>query len=71
MNSAGERLLTLKEIQEIAKTSRTTVWRWTQQHGLKTIRIAGCVRVRERDWLEWLEKHSTSGNGTESGEAGQ
>jgi excisionase family DNA binding protein len=64
-----ERLLTLKEIQDAAGVSRPTLYRWRHEHGLKMVRVGGCVRVRESDWLAWLEKHSTSGNGDGEGSA--
>jgi excisionase family DNA binding protein len=58
-----ERLLTLQEIQRAANVSRVTVYRWTHERGLRTIRVGGCVRVRESDWLTWLAEHSTDSNG--------
>lgn len=56
---ATERLLTLKEIQDAAGVSRATVFRWRHEHGLKMLRVGGCVRIRETDWKAWLEKHTT------------
>jgi excisionase family DNA binding protein len=58
-----ERLLRLQEIQRAAGVSRVTVWRWCNERGLRTIRVGGCVRVRESDWLAWLAQHAAD-NGT-------
>jgi excisionase family DNA binding protein len=69
MNGAdvtSERLLTLRDIQASAGVSRVTAWRWTQEHGLRVIRVGRCVRIRERDWLAFLAKH-TSGGESEGG----
>ena len=65
ITAATERLLRLQEIQRAAGVSRVSVYRWTHERGLKTIRVGGCVRVRESDWLAWLAKHSSEGNGDE------
>lgn len=59
----NERLLTLEEIRTMASTSRSTVWRWTVEQGLKTVRIGGLVRVRESDWNAFLAKHTAENNG--------
>ncbi len=53
-----EKLLTLKEIEELARVSRPTVYRWRHEHGLKMFRVGGCVRVRESDWLRFLERNA-------------
>jgi len=63
ITAATERLLRLQEIQQAAGVSRVTIYRWTHERGLKTIRCGGCVRVRESDWLAWLAKHSSEGSG--------
>jgi len=55
---SSERLLTLREIREMGKASRATVYRWTHDYGLKTVRVGAVVRVRESDWLAWLAKHT-------------
>ena len=50
-----DRLLTFKEIEVRFGISRTTVWRWRTERGLKFIRIGGIRRVREGD-LQRFEK---------------
>ena len=66
ITAATERLLRLQEIQQAAGVSRVSVYRWTHERGLRTVRVGGCVRVRESDWLAWLAKHSSEGTGNET-----
>jgi len=61
ITATTERLLRLQEIQRAAGVSRVTVYRWCHERGLRTIRVGGCVRVRESDWQRWLSEHSTEG----------
>jgi hypothetical protein len=58
---ATERLLTLEEIQFAGKASRSTVYRWRTEYGLRVVRIGGALRVRESDWLNFLARHSVGG----------
>jgi excisionase family DNA binding protein len=61
-----ERLLRLGELQRAANVSRVTVYRWTHEKGLPTIRVGGCVRVKESAWLKWLAAHTNEeGTGNE------
>jgi len=59
----GERLLTLAQIRQAAGVSEVTVWRWTRENGLRVIRCGRFVRCRESDWLAWLTKHTSGGEG--------
>ena len=52
--AATERLLRLQDIQKAADVSRVTVYRWTHERGLRTVRVGGCVRVKETEWQRWL-----------------
>lgn len=67
--AGGERLLTLQHIRERGSVSRPTVYRWTHERGLKTIRVGGCVRVRESDWLAWIAQHASGNNAMSEGGA--
>lgn len=59
-----ERLFTLPQIQAASGFSRSTLYRLRHGGGLKTISIGGVTRVRESDWLAWLDKNSvTDGSG--------
>ena len=62
--TAPERLLRLAEIQKAAGVSRVTIYRWTHERGLRTVRVGGCVRVRESDWQKWLTDHASEGAAT-------
>ena len=61
-----DRFLKLKEVQDLLGVSRSTVWRWTAENGLKVVRIGGVVRVCETDLQSFLSRHETSGVGAES-----
>lgn len=54
---AGQQLA--EEGEKPKMVSRSTVWRWRSQGPnetrLKSIRIHGSVRIREEDWLAFLE----------------
>ena len=58
-----EKLYTLVEIQAAAGVSRPTLYRWRHEHGLKMVQVGGCVRIREQDWLEFLSRYGSKGNG--------
>ena len=55
-----EKLFTLEQIQKAGGFSRSTLYRLRHGGGLRTITIAGLVRVRERDWQAWLDKNATA-----------
>jgi excisionase family DNA binding protein len=58
-------LLTLKQVAELAGASRWTIWRWCAECGLRTVKIGGVTRIRERDWIAFLDRHA--GAATEGG----
>jgi hypothetical protein len=58
---ATECLLTLEEIQVAGRASRSTVYRWRSEFGLKVVRIGGALRVRESDWRAFLARHLGGG----------
>ena len=55
------RFLKLSEVQEMMGVSRSTVWRWTAENGLKVVRIGNVTRIRESDLEAFLNRHETSG----------
>ena len=55
-----ERLFTLEQIQQAGNFSRSTLYRLRHGGGLRVVTIAGLVRVRERDWLAWLDKNAAA-----------
>jgi predicted DNA-binding transcriptional regulator AlpA len=60
-------LLTLKQCRELAQVSRWTVWNWCTKGDLRTVEIGGVTRIRESDWLKFLEGHVKGG--TEASQA--
>jgi excisionase family DNA binding protein len=62
----SEQLLTLKQVGQRLQVSRTSVWRAINERGLRCVRFGGLVRVKETDLAAWIEKHSTTGGGTDA-----
>ncbi len=60
-----DRFLRLKEVQELLGVSRSTLWRWHAERGLKVVRVGDVVRVRESDLQAFLSRHEAAGHGTE------
>jgi excisionase family DNA binding protein len=52
-----DRFLKLSEVQEMFGVSRSTVWRWQAERGLKVVRVGEVVRVRESDLRAFVERH--------------
>ena len=58
--SLNDRFLKLKEVQDLLGVSRSTLWRWQAEHGLKVVRVGDVVRVRESDLEAFLRRHETN-----------
>ena len=56
-----ERLFTLTQIQAASGFSRSTLYRLRHGGGLRVVTVGGVCRVRESDWLAFLDKHATAG----------
>lgn len=52
------RFLKVKEVQALLGVSRSTVWRWHAERGLRVVSVGGVVRIRERDLQEFLDRHA-------------
>jgi excisionase family DNA binding protein len=52
----SEEFYTLGEVIKILKVSRTTLWRWRNERGLRMVRIHGVVRVRKSDLNSFLNE---------------
>ena len=50
----SEEFYTLAEVIKILKVSRTTLWRWRNERGLRMVRIHGVIRVRKSDLNSFL-----------------
>jgi excisionase family DNA binding protein len=55
-----DRFLTLSEVQAMLHVSRSTVWRWTAEQGLRVVRVGGVTRIRESDLQTFLKRHECS-----------
>lgn len=60
IQSASDRFLKLKEVQDLIGVSRTTLWRWQAEHGLKVVRVGSVTRVRESDLEAFLTRHESN-----------
>jgi len=67
--NASDRLLTLKDVQDRFGVSRTTLWRWEAERGLKVFRVGKVVRVRERELEAFFRRHQSRGPSAESSQA--
>jgi excisionase family DNA binding protein len=56
----NNRFFKLKDVQDLLGVSRTTLWRWQAEHGLKVVRVGDVVRVRECDLQVFLKRHETA-----------
>jgi len=54
-----ERFFKLKDVQDKFGVSRSTVWRWHNERGLRVVRVGGITRVRASDLAEFEERHLT------------
>lgn len=54
-----ERFLKLSEVQAQLGVSRSTVWRWQAERGLRVLRVGNVARVRESDLQAFLKRHET------------
>ena len=56
----GETFLTIDDIRDRLKCSRTTAWRLINERGLKALRSGGIVRVAESELTRWIERNSAA-----------
>lgn len=56
-----ERYVTLKEIRDRFGVSRSTVWRWQAEQGLKVMKVGSVIRVRESDLDAFVTRHVHGG----------
>jgi excisionase family DNA binding protein len=58
-----ERFYKLPEVQHMLSVSRSTLWRWTVENGLKIVRVGGVTRIRESDLQAFLKRHESGSGG--------
>lgn len=51
------RFFKLSDLQTMFGVSRSTIWRWHAERGLRVVSIGGVTRIRESDLNEFLESH--------------
>ena len=56
-----ERLLTVDELSDKLRVSRSTVYRWVHYDFVPYIKIGGAVRFDEKRVETWLRARATSG----------
>ncbi len=54
---SDKRFLKLKEVQAMLGVSRSTVWRFHAERGLRVVCVGGVTRIRESDLEEFLKRH--------------
>lgn len=59
--TGSESLMTLKEVAEVSRLSRVSLWKATRRGDLKIVRFGRAVRVRPQDLREFIERHVTGG----------
>jgi excisionase family DNA binding protein len=57
----SDRFLKLGEVAQMFAVSRSTVWRWHAERGLKVVSVGGVTRVRESDLEAFLKRHEATG----------
>jgi excisionase family DNA binding protein len=57
---SADKYFTLTEVGEMLKVSRTTLWRWRNERGLKIISIGGVARIRESDLQAFLTQQDAN-----------
>ena len=65
MMAGQDQFLRLKEVQAMLGVSRSTVWRWTAEQGLKVVRVGNVTRIRETDLQAFLKRHETEAHNAE------
>ncbi len=51
----SESFLKLSEVQKMFGVSRSTIWRWHAERGLKVVRIGSVTRIRESDLTAFVQ----------------
>ncbi len=63
-----ERFLTFGEVRRLLGVSRATLWRWTTERGLKTVRVGNVARVRASDLDAFLKRHESGESADATGQ---
>lgn len=69
MSAMPEHFHKLGDVQKLLGVSRTTLWRWTAEQGLRVVRVGDVVRIRESDLQAFLSRHEMSGADADAAQA--
>lgn len=56
-----DRFLRVCDVAEMLGVSRSTVWRWQVERGLKVVTVGGVTRIRETELEAFLKRHEAAG----------
>ena len=70
IQNANDRFLRLKDVQDLLHVSRSTLWRWQAEHGLKVVHVGSVTRIRESDLEVFLKRHETVSAAAPQSQAG-
>lgn len=59
-----EQLLNPKQLAELLNVKLSTIYLWSHTEFIPCFRLGRCVRFRETDVIDWLEKRRTAGRKT-------
>ena len=54
------KLLTVDEVAELFKTSKSTIYRWVHKREIPFVKLGGKLRFVEDDIQEFIKQHSVS-----------
>lgn len=55
-----DRFLKLKDVQDLLGVSRSTLWRWHAERGLKVVTVGAVTRIRASDLEAFLKRHESN-----------
>jgi excisionase family DNA binding protein len=55
-----DRFLKLSEVRQMLSVSRSTLWRWQEERGLKVVKIGDVTRIRESDLMAFLKRYESA-----------
>jgi excisionase family DNA binding protein len=65
-NMSPNKFLRFQDVQARLCVSRTTLWRWCVERGLKVVRVGNVARIRESDFDAFLARHEAAVSGKEA-----
>ena len=59
---SSNQFLRFQDVQTRLCVSRTTLWRWCNERGLKVVRVGNVARIRESDFDAFMGRHEAAGD---------